>query len=277
LQAVGTGSIKKAQSLLEQKLAREGLFEESRKRSVPFPPTKIALVTSSESAAYSDFVKIIQARWSALEVELYEVQVQGQDAVRQIVEALQAINQHSDDLEAVVLIRGGGSRDDLVAFDHEQVVRAVAASRVPTVVAIGHERDVCLAELAADLRASTPSNAAELLVPDKLHEAQIIGGMQASLDDSLIARSSNIKTTILHGAEQLNDLLSLHFRQANQYVTTNSKLLRVLNPKQPLERGFALVRDKQGGIIRSARLANQAKELDLEFKDGTITTHVEKV
>lgn len=277
VQAVGAGSIKKAQSLLEQKLVKEGLFDESRKRALPFPPVRIGLITSSESAAYSDFVKIIKARWSHLQIELYNVAVQGQDAVAQIVRAFEVANQMGDELDVLVLVRGGGSANDLAAFDHEQVVRVVAASRIPTLVAIGHERDVSLSERAADVRASTPSNAAELLVPDRAHESNVLKSLQTELDGYLVSRASSINSVIEHSGELLVDLLALHFRQSAQYVTTNTKFLNVLDPKLPLERGFALVRSASGGMIRTAQAARKEKQIDLEFKDGKLRLKTEEL
>ncbi len=137
-------------------------------------PTKIALLTSVESAAYSDFIKIINARWGNISIEVADSLVQGINAPAQLIKGVELVNQMAEPPQVLVVIRGGGSEDDLAAFSDEKVVRAISASRVPTLVAIGHERDISLAELAADQRASTPSNAAELLVPDRQHEKSVI-------------------------------------------------------------------------------------------------------
>ena len=167
IQPVGEGTIKKAIDLLEKKLLAEGLFDDKRKRPIPYPPKKIGLITSSESAAYADFIKIINSRWVGLEIVLYSVLVQGDKAPAEICAAIKYFNELAEAPEVLVITRGGGSSEDLWAFSTEEVTRAVAASRVPTLVAIGHEIDLSLAEKAADKRASTPSNAAEILVPDK--------------------------------------------------------------------------------------------------------------
>ena len=167
IRPVGEGSIKKAAKLLEAKLAGEGLFDLERKRPLPYPPTHIGLITSAESAAYRDFVKVLGARWGGIKISLIDVQVQGEVSPAQLVAAIEQFNQAAEPPEVLVVTRGGGSAEDLQAFSTEQVTRAVAASRIPTLVAIGHEVDISLAELAADQRASTPSNAAELLVPDR--------------------------------------------------------------------------------------------------------------
>lgn len=167
IQPVGEGSIRKAADLLQAKLAAEGLFDPQRKRALPYPPRRIALITAGGSAAYADFIKITNARWRGLTIDHYDVLVQGEQAPGQIVAAIGAVNALADVPDVLVLTRGGGSAEDLAAFSSELVTRAVAASRVPTLVAIGHEVDISLAELAADQRASTPSNAAELLTPDR--------------------------------------------------------------------------------------------------------------
>ena len=163
IRPAGEGSIKKAADILHAKLEKEGLFSEDRKRPVPYGPAKIGLITSGQSAAYADFIKIVRARWGGVTISLYNVAVQGESASEEIVKALHYFNQTNEDIEALVVIRGGGSADDLHAFSAESVTRAVAASRIPTVVGVGHENDVSLAELAADLRARTPNNDAQLL------------------------------------------------------------------------------------------------------------------
>src|ERR1035437_4377798 len=164
---VGEGSIKKAVKLLEAKLRSEGLFDEDRKRKLLYPPQTVGLIPSKESAGYSDFMKILNSRWRGLDIQHLDVQVQGSMAIGQIVSAIEQFNQSAMPLDVLVIIRGGGSADDLQVFNTEQVARAVSVSRIPTMVAIGHESDISLAELVADKRASTPSNAAELLVPDR--------------------------------------------------------------------------------------------------------------
>ena len=163
---IGEGALKKAFELLKKKLAAEGLFEVSRKRPLPRFPSRIALITSPGAAAYTDFLRIINNRWRGLTIDLLPVAVQGISAVSQIANAFRRVNAHSDDYDVCVLTRGGGSLEDLQAFNSEAVARAIYACRVPVICGVGHERDETLADYAADVRAATPSNAAELLVPD---------------------------------------------------------------------------------------------------------------
>ena len=227
IKPTGEGSIKKAAALLEKKLRTEGLFDESRKRAIPYPPTHIGLITSGESAAFRDFTKILNARWGGVTVTLIDVQVQGDPAPAHIVSALKQFNTMPDPPEVLVVTRGGGSADDLQAFSTEQVTRAVAASRIPTVVAIGHEVDISLAELAADQRASTPSNAAELLVPDR---AAVLRHVQVqrerishSAEHALHNAHKHIGTQIDHLARAVDH----SFSQAHQQLQLRRMSWRV--------------------------------------------------
>lgn len=268
LQPAGEGSIKKAAELLAAKLAAEGLFDDVRKRPLPYPPARIGLVTSGESAAYADFTKILNARWHGVEILHVDVQVQGEAAPAQIVAAVEQLNGLAEPPEVIVLTRGGGSAEDLAAFSTEQVTRAVAVSRVPTLVAIGHEVDVSLAELAADKRASTPSNAAELLVPDKqavlneLRDARrdLAGSMQDILRGQLreikLARAS-LQTAIVRFVQT-----------AGQRLLADQQLLDALSPQAVLARGYAIVR-RRGKIVRSAQALKKGDSIDVTFSDGT--------
>ncbi|MDD5251020.1 MAG: exodeoxyribonuclease VII large subunit [Patescibacteria group bacterium] len=164
---VGEGALRRAFELMRAKLTAEGLFATERKRPLPRFPERIGLIASGESAAYGDFLRILGNRWGGLAINHVDVQVQGRDAAEQIVSAFQHFNRHPELAEVVVLVRGGGSLEDLAAFNSEDVARAVFGSRQPVVVGVGHERDETLTDYAADVRASTPTNAAELLVPDR--------------------------------------------------------------------------------------------------------------
>jgi exodeoxyribonuclease VII large subunit len=163
----GEGALKRAFELLKTRLTDEGLFALERKRRLPRFPERIGLISSPEAAAYTDFLKVLRARRGGIEVFFLQVTVQGREAVAQITQAIEHMNEEYPTLDALVLTRGGGSLEELQAFNDERVVRALARSRIPTVVGVGHERDRSLADLVADMRASTPSNAAELLTPTR--------------------------------------------------------------------------------------------------------------
>ena len=167
IEVVGEGALKRAFEILRKKLEAEGLFSEARKRRLPLFPERIGLIASSESAAYSDFLKVLSARFGGLEVVTAHVSVQGARAVEEVIAALEEMARLKQPLEAIVITRGGGSLEDLMAFNDEQLARAIYGCAVPVVAAIGHERDSTIADYVADVRASTPSNAAELLVRDR--------------------------------------------------------------------------------------------------------------
>ena len=160
---IGEGAIKKSFELLKAKLAAEGLFSPERKRALPRIPHRVAVITSTESAAYADFCKIINERWGGLTVLVAHTQVQGAPAADQIIQAIRFFNSYEELPEVLVIIRGGGSAEDLMTFNDEQLAREIARSRIPTLVGVGHEVDHTLADMVADVRAATPTNAAEIL------------------------------------------------------------------------------------------------------------------
>ncbi len=273
IRPVGEGSIKRAGQLLEAKLKAEGLFEPARKRPLPYPPRKIGLVTSGESAAYRDFMKILNARWGGVEVMLADVQVQGESAPAQIVNAVEYLNSH-EELDVIVLTRGGGSADDLAAFSTEQVTRAVAGSRVPTLVAIGHEVDISLAELAADRRASTPSNAAELLVPDKTETLQRLNRSRKALGDHLTVAVGRRRDQLDARLTALQQTWQVRLNDARQDLRLKRYVLTAYNPEAVLNRGFAIVR-RGGAAVRSAKSLKPGDRIDIRLADGSSNAVVE--
>jgi len=270
VKTVGEGTLKRAQEMLQKKLAAEGLFDEGRKRSLPYPPESIALVTSVESAAYGDFMKIINQRWPKLRVDVHNVLVQGAEAPEQIVAAVQRVNAENSEAEALIVIRGGGSADDLAAFDHEQVVRAVAASRIPTLVAIGHERDVSLSELAADVRASTPSNAAEVLVPDIAHEKMVIMRLKSELGVALSDYLDALRRESIAYKDVLNQTMARKLTWERDTLVMHARLLVASDPRLPLQKGYAVARNAHGGVIKTAKLAKETGQFIIEFNDGEL-------
>jgi exodeoxyribonuclease VII large subunit len=273
VQPVGEGSIKKAAALLEAKLTAEGLFDAERKRPLPYPPATIGLIASSESAAYHDFVKILNERWSGVEILLADVQVQGDLAPGQIVKALEHMNTH-EDAEVIVITRGGGSAEDLGAFSTEQVTRAVAGSRTPTIVAIGHEIDISLAELAADQRASTPSNAAQLLVPDKHNVLENLTVTRKYLFETVQQKFKDQNSKIKEIQKHLRENLEGYIRETKQKLALKAQILEAFNPSAALKRGYSIVRS-QAKVIRSVKDVRPGDKLSLEVSDGTINAVTE--
>jgi exodeoxyribonuclease VII large subunit len=270
----GEGSIRRAAELLTAKLKAEGLFDESRKRVLPYPPKRIGLITSRQSAAYADFIKILGARWGGLQIELIDVQVQGEAAPEQIVTAIERFNELKNPPEVLVLIRGGGSADDLAAFSAENVARALAASRVPTLAAIGHEIDTSLAEMAADKRASTPSNAAELLVPDKRAVLETLRqnteDLYDAVQDYFTSERQVLEDFVADAAKAVERMLergSTNLEQARN-------LLQVLSPQAALKRGYAIVRKGNGAVVRTAADAPVGAIVHIEIDDDELSAEV---
>lgn len=269
----GEGSIKKAADLLFEKLDKEGLFAPERKRILPYPPASIGLVTSDESAAYKDFIKVLGERWGGVHIKLANVQVQGESAHKQIAAAIEWFNKQAEIPEVLVIIRGGGSADDLQAFSAEQVTRAVAASRIPTLVAIGHEQDVSLAELAADLRASTPSNAAELLVPDRRESITKLKKHEQTLHETVVTFLENSETRLTDNIARLSEKAEKFYETLEENLDTSRRTLEAYNPKAILRRGYAIVR-AGGGVVKTSKLKPDSKIM-IEFADGFVRAEVE--
>lgn len=238
----GEGAIKKSFELLKAKLEAEGLFASERKRPLPAIPQHIAVISSTEAAGYADFIKILNDRWGGMRVEVAHVQVQGDAAPDQMIRALKYFNEREVTPDVIVLIRGGGSADDLAAFNDEQLVRAIAASRVPTLVGVGHEVDVSLADFAADVRAATPSNAAQLLVPDRRELVRNTRNQVASLIPTMLRAveqtSLNISDLLRQGITRIEDRLE----RLSRDLDNRRQVLAQLNPETVLARGYALLR-----------------------------------
>lgn len=248
---VGEGSLRRAFELLRAKLAGEGLFDETRKRRLPHIPARIGLIASRESAGYADFIKILGERWGGLEVVIADVQVQGIGAAEQIIRAVEFFNQHAELPDVLVIVRGGGSADDLAVFNEEALVRAIAASRIPTLVGVGHETDTSLADLAADVRAATPSNAAELLVPDRRAWLNELTQRERRLYERMVRRVQDIRHKTDTAPSYMLAHLSHHFADASRRVAHAEQLLKQLDPRVVLQRGYALVRTQKGELVRA--------------------------
>lgn len=276
IQPVGEGSLKRSFELLKAKLQKEGLFNEDRKRPLPELPSHIGVISSTQAAGYGDFIKIIDERWGGLHVDVAHTQVQGVSAAEQIVRALQYFNESAEPLEAVIIIRGGGSADDLSSFNDEFLVRAIASSRLPVLTGIGHEDDISLADLAADKRASTPSNAAQIIVPDKreftAHLKASIASAAASLQYRYDMRQNQLENDMSH----INKLLQHNFEVTSDSFLSLRRSLAQLNPSNVLKRGYSLVRLEGGRSVAGVKIGDS---LDIETSKSIIkagVTHVTK-
>ena len=283
VQPVGEGSIKKAFELLKKKLAAEGLFDAAKKRGVPEDLTRLGVISSTQAAGYADFIKIVNARWGGMKIEVAHTQVQGLDAPEQIIRALNYFNERGE-VQMIAILRGGGSADDLACFNDESLVRAIAASKIPVITGIGHEVDESLCDLAADVRASTPSNAAELLTKDRKTEAtkvaratlrarqlilqeidrakkvnrekveKISHGIMTKYVEPMLAENKRKMTDI---TQKIKSGLSLWMTKVEQKI----KMLEALNPEKVLKQGYAIIKGKisPGNVVNITTYSNKIK------------------
>lgn len=263
----GEGSLKKSFELLKAKLEKEGLFAEDRKRDLPEIPSRVAVISSTDAAGYADFIKILNDRWGGIQVVVAQVQVQGTDAPDQIIQALNYFSSQEDLPEVIVIVRGGGSADDLSTFNDELLVREIATSRVPTLVGVGHEVDVTLADLAADVRAATPSSAAQILVPDKREVIAAVRHKTASLVPRIERIIDDHRAELQGLLKQAFDMIEYKIEQQEAEVGSIKRIIGQLNPRLALKRGYAIVMGdvKPGGVI------------EIEKSDTLITAEVKDV
>lgn len=266
IQPVGEGSLKKSFEILKKKLAEEGLFNPEKKREIPKGLSKIGVISSTQAAGYADFIKILNARWGGIKVLVAHTQVQGMDAPEQIIRALRYFNERSE-VEAIVIIRGGGSADDLSCFNDEKLVREIAGSKIPVMTGIGHEVDESLADLAADVRASTPSNAAELLTYDKRVEnrrvktvilqtgtrvTEVVSNLRRNNTEKVRSIADGLKRRFIEPRleeiqvkmRRIIEKIMLEFSKREDNLKHRIKMLEILNPEKVLEQGYAILAGK---------------------------------
>ncbi len=295
VEPVGEGALKKALAALQARLETEGLFEVSRKRQLPVFPERIALIASRDSAAYGDFVRIVGERWRGLQIDLYHVKVQGDGAPQDIVGAIRNANLRADDYDALVLTRGGGSLEELMAFNDEQVVRAIHGSKIPTLVGIGHERDLSLAELAADVRGSTPTDCARRLVPDRKDVLRDLAFKSESIErmlrDDIRRKQELLERSLLAPRSwvdrQKQEISRLSFaadanvrqwlRALTDRYRSHHRLLASLDPKGVLARGYAMLRDARGRTVVGVSSLSPGQMLTAVLRDGEGDLRVENL
>ena len=263
---VGEGNIKKSFELLKKKLEKEGLFDAAKKRPIPEDLKKIGVISSVQAAGYADFCKILNERWGGLEVQTAHTQVQGIDAPDQIIRALRYFNEKCE-VDIIAIIRGGGSADDLSAFNDEKLVREIAQSRIPVITGIGHDVDESLADLAADVRASTPSNVAEKLSHERKAEwARIKMGMdnlQEKIEREITLRLEMNVSSI----SEIGRIVKEKIRMVESLLENKRSVLESLNPEKVLRRGYAMLK---GDLVEGSRLKILTLEKEISAKVETI-------
>jgi exodeoxyribonuclease VII large subunit len=298
LRPAGVGDLYRQFELLMARLEAEGLFDPERKRPLPDFPRCIGVVTSPAAAALRDVLNVLGRRYPLAEVLLAPTQVQGEAAPPQIVVALQALNAR-DDVDVILVARGGGSLEDLWAFNDERVARAVAASRIPVICGVGHETDFSLADFAADVRAPTPSAAAELVAPDRTELSAQVMGLLAALGVALQSaveerrwrvveqvralRHLSPEAQLVQARQRVDDLsgraeATIHHNLALRRERLGGLMGRLagVSPLGTLERGYAIVRHREtGDIVCSVAQVAPGDALDVRVTDGDFGVKVE--
>jgi len=299
LQSSGVGILQRRFEELCAKLRAEGLFEEARKRPVPALPRRIGVVTSAQAAAFQDICRVIGERFPAVEVVLAPSLVQGVEAPQQIVAAIEHLSDRGD-IDVIVVARGGGSVEDLWAFNDEAVARAIVRASVPVVTGIGHETDFTVADFVADLRAPTPTAAAVAVVPDRevlLSQIESYGGqMSSALGDRLAKARGSVGAlhrelvqhspwrSIVQWRQLLDDLVralteraARHVQIKRERLLSRQAELALLHPTAALERGYAIITDSTGAIVRHAARLDIGDQILIRLRDGSVAATVDDV
>ena len=296
----GIGALELALRKLRDKLAAEGLFDPLRKRPLPRFPRRIAVVTSPTGAAIRDFLQVLHRRWRMADVLVVPAKVQGDGSAAEIAAGIAAVNRIQPPVDVLVVARGGGSLEDLWSFNEEVVCRAIYASEVPVVSAVGHEIDVTLSDLVADVRALTPSEAAERVVPDAEEMLAHLRSTQQRLMQGLRGRAVSLRQRLdylasrrvfrkpfdmVHGfVQRLDELSTSSNRAIRRQLQTSRKLadaraaqLHALSPLNILARGYSVTTTADGRPVRHASELQPGQEFVTRLHQGTVTGRVERI
>jgi exodeoxyribonuclease VII large subunit len=301
IEPLGIGALQLALRKLQERLAAEGLFDARHKKALPRFPRRIAFVTSPTGAAVRDFLEVSRRRWRGAQVLVIPAKVQGEGAAEEIVRGIRVANALAESPDVLVVGRGGGSLEDLWCFNEEPVVRAIFASQIPVVSAVGHEIDVTLSDLAADLRALTPSEAAERVVPSEDEIRAGLDGVRQRLAVALRSRAADARSrlTAVAGhrvfrrpfervrdlARQLDDLelratrgIRFHLSRTKDRVASLGGRLESLSPLAVLSRGYSVTQRADGGqVIMDARDLSAGDAINSRFAKGHVISRVEQV
>jgi exodeoxyribonuclease VII large subunit len=297
MEEMGTGALQRAFDALKIKLASEGLFDSTHKKPLPSLPKRIGVITSPTGAAIRDILNVLERRFASIPVTVIPVPVQGKEAAPQIIKAIALANK-SKLFDVLILARGGGSMEDLWPFNEEIVARAIYASQIPIVSAVGHEVDFTIADFVADLRAPTPSAAAELVVPDADDWLDKFIGFEVLLEEAMLRRLNEwkrhlhyLRQRLKHPRERLEQqsqrLDNLEVRLINQIKLTlrdyhnklqqSVRMLNMLNPLNTLERGYAIVTNEKNIIVTDVKQVKIGSKIHTRLAQGELTCNVEHI
>lgn len=299
IQGQGIGDLQQAFAQLQAKLQREGLFDPQYKKPLPYLPKRVALITSPTGAVVRDMIRILHGRCPMTEINVIPVRVQGTEAVGEIAGAIQWVNYYKL-ADLIIVGRGGGSMEDLWAFNEEAVARAIFASQIPIISAVGHEPDVTIADYVADVRGATPTHAAEMAVPKGEDLQQYLRQTGQRMEESLRQRIESHRKQLAYYAEssgfrdpkhhlrekaqildyqqeRLVSAMNSILAQGKHRCGTLSASLHALSPLEVMGRGYGIPRGKEGKLLHSVTDTKIGDDLSLSLSDGTIHCRVEEV
>ncbi len=270
MEACGEGNLSAAFEVLKRKLEAEGIFAQEHKKAIPAFPKKIGIVTSQTGAALQDILKIIKSRTSLVDVVVFPVLVQGADAAADIASMLDLINENFDDLDTLIVGRGGGSAEDLWPFNEEIVARAIYRCDIPIISAVGHEIDFTIADFAADKRAETPTAAAEMAVPDT---AELLKKIEIYKNNLTVQMNNKIKYDKLRADNCILDMknvLNRMIASMEHKMETLKLYLDENNPSAVLGKGYSILQDADGKNVSSVSQISLSEDYSLILKDGRV-------
>ena len=300
VQPVGIGALELAFRQLKEKLQKEGLFDPAVKQPIPRYPKRVAVVTSPTSAAIRDFLQVLTRRWSTTDVLVVPVRVQGDGAADEIAAAIERLQKMKNPVDVIVVTRGGGSIEDLWSFNEEKVCRAIFKSEIPVVSGVGHEIDITLSDLVADVRALTPSEAAERLVPDRADFKRQLGNVSQRMQQALTAKIDNAELRLarfsnhsallkplevlerrseeVHAlATSMHQQVQLMMRLKETNLVSLAEKLDLVSPLGVLKRGYSLTTNEQGGVIKSSKELGVGSVIQTRLAEGSVTSRVEEI
>lgn len=267
----GAGDLSVAFQQLKDKLNKEGLFDPSHKKPIPKFPQKIGLITASTGAAVQDMLKILRNRNQMVDIMIFPVLVQGDGAGQDIAQMIDLVNEQFDDIDTIIVGRGGGSADDLWAFNEEIVARSIYQSHIPIISAVGHEIDFTISDLVADLRAETPTAAAQIAVPDAKQLKDKLIELQETLYLQLSNKLMYNRLYIDNLKQEMTNQINDHLLNLRRQLDTHKLILEENNPKKVMQSGYSMITDKQGHIVSSIQQLTSGERYHISMKDGQIS------
>lgn len=277
LEVAGEGDLSTAFELLKKKLQEEGLFDPSFKKKIPAFPKKIGILTSKTGAAVRDMVKIIQSRTKAVDVIIFPVPVQGTDAAAQMADMLDHVNENFYDIDTLIIGRGGGSAEDLWPFNEEILARAIFRSRIPVISAVGHEIDFSISDFVADLRAETPTAAAEKAVPDDSQIIRSLDTYRSQLNSALKNKVMYHRMSLKSCIQDMRSVLIRRIDRAEHEIKQNLITLEENNPSNILSKGYTFMEGPDGKVVASASDMEEGGRYRIYFRDGTVEVTVSEI